>query len=67
MRWPCAVEAQLDAVVDQPFAQQPLADAGLRQQIDRALLEHARPHALFDVLTSRDSRTTDSMPARASR
>ena len=47
-----AFEAQLDAVVDQSLAQQAFARASLDQQIDRALLEDTRTHALFDVVAS---------------
>ena len=36
-------ELEVNAVMDQPFALQPLADARRVQQIDRALFEHARP------------------------
>ena len=34
-----AVEGQLQSVVDQALARQPVADAGLSQDIDRALLQ----------------------------
>ena len=36
-----AAEGELDAVVDQPLAMGPRADADLVQQFDRALLEQA--------------------------
>ena len=45
-----AVERQLDAVVDQPLAIEPLADADLVQQIDGALLEQAGADAGAQVL-----------------
>jgi hypothetical protein len=44
-----AVKSQLDSVMDEPFALQAIPDACFDQQIHRALLEHARPDALFDV------------------
>ena len=63
-----AVELQLDAVVDDALALQPLADARLDEQIDRALLEHAGADPVLDVARgSRSSSTTDSMPSRSSR
>ena len=40
-----AAERQLDAVVDQAFAVQPLGDAGFVQKIDRALLQHPGANA----------------------
>ena len=40
-----AVEAQLDAVVDQPLGLDPVRQAGRAEDIDDALLENARPHA----------------------
>ena len=49
---PLAREPQLDAVVDEPLAPQPLADADLVQQVDRALLQHARADPLLDVLAA---------------
>src|SRR5262249_42640635 len=39
---PAAVEAPLDAVVHQPFARQPFAQAGGVEQVDGALLQHPR-------------------------
>ena len=47
---PLAVEAQFDAVVDEPLGVHPLAQADLVHQVHRALLEHAGAHALLDVL-----------------
>ena len=44
------LEQQLDAVVDEPLAVHPVADAGRAQGVDGALLEHAGAHALLDVL-----------------
>ena len=44
-----ALELEVDAVVHEPFALHPLADAGRAQQIDRALLEHARAQPPLDV------------------
>ncbi len=47
-----AVEAQLDPVVDEPLAVQPVAQAGVGQQLDRALLEHPGAHPLLHVLAA---------------
>ncbi len=47
---PRAAEAQLDALVHEPLAVQPVGHAQLGEQIDRALLEHAGAHAPLDVL-----------------
>ena len=47
-----AVELQLDAVVDDALAMQPLAGADRREQVDRALLEHARADALLAVVAA---------------
>ena len=47
---PLAAEAQLDAVVDDALAVEPLAEPHPPQQVDRALLQHAGAHALLDVL-----------------
>ena len=44
-----ALELQVDAVVDEPFAVHPLADAERAQQIDRSLLEHAGAQSALDV------------------
>jgi hypothetical protein len=41
-----AVEAQLDAVMDEALALEPLAQPGRPQQVHRALLEHAGAHAV---------------------
>src|SRR5207245_699458 len=49
---PLAVELQLDALVDDPLALHALADPRLAQEIGGALLEHARPYALLDVLAA---------------
>ena len=45
-----AVELELDAVVDDPLALQPLSRAGVDEEVGDRLLEHARPQALLDVL-----------------
>ena len=50
MRWPRPVEAQFDAVMNQPFAPHALAHARFVEQIHRALFEHARADALLHVL-----------------
>ena len=47
---PAPVEAQLEAVVDEALAVQALGDAGLVEQVDGRLLEHAGAHARLDVL-----------------
>jgi hypothetical protein len=44
-----ALVAELDAVVHEPLALEPLADAHLDEQLDRALLEHAGADARLDV------------------
>jgi hypothetical protein len=44
-----AGEAQLDAVVHQADPMHPLADLGRIEQVDRALLEHARADLPLDV------------------
>jgi hypothetical protein len=46
------VEAQLDAVVDDALAVQALGHAHRAQQVDGALLEHACPDALLDILAA---------------
>jgi hypothetical protein len=45
-----AAEAQLDAVLDEALATQPLVEPQLGEQVDGALLEHAGANALLDVL-----------------
>ena len=45
-----AVEGQLHAFVDQPLAREALADAGLGQQVDRALLEQTGADAGAQIL-----------------
>ena len=47
-----AVELELDAVVDDPLALHPLADARLDEEVGGALLEHAGADALLDVLAA---------------
>ena len=47
-----AVEAQLDAAVDERLAVQTVAEAGVGEQLDRALLEDARADAVLDVLAA---------------
>ena len=49
---PLAVELELDAVVDDALALQALARARLDEEIDRALLEHAGPDSLLDVVAA---------------
>ena len=45
-------EAQLDAVMDEAFALEPLAHARLDQEVDGSLLEEARADALLHVLAA---------------
>ena len=45
-----AAGGDLDAVMHQPVAMQPLGDAGLFQQADRALLQHAGANARLDIV-----------------
>ncbi len=45
-----AREAEIDAVVHQSLAAHPGVDAGLAQQIDRALLEHAGTNPALDIV-----------------
>ena len=47
-----AAELEVDAPVDDPLAVEPLADACVAEQVDRALLEHARADAVLDVLAA---------------
>src|SRR4051812_29787515 len=47
-----AVEAQLDAVMDEPLACQAVAEPGLGQELDGALLEDAGADAVLDVLAA---------------
>lgn len=49
---PDPVEQQVDAMVAQALALQALAHAGCHQQVDRPLLQHARPDASFHVLAA---------------
>jgi hypothetical protein len=62
-----AVEGQLDAVVDQPLAIEPRADADLVEQIDGALLEQAGADAGAQVLgrAPAPARLRRCRPARA--
>ena len=48
-----AVEGERDAVMRQALGMQPRAGAGLVQQFDRALLEHAGAHAAKHVVAAR--------------
>jgi hypothetical protein len=49
-----AAKGDVQAFVTHPLARQPIAEADLVQQIDGGLLEHARSHALDDVLLAPD-------------
>ena len=51
-----AAKGDVQAFVTHPLARQPIAEAGLVKQIDGGLLEHARSHALDDVLLALASR-----------
>ena len=62
-----AVELQVDAVVDDPFAMETLADSGAVEQLDGALLQHAGADPRLDSTRGLWlSTTTDSIPARSS-
>ena len=52
IRWRLALELELDPAVDDPLAPHPPADAGLVEEVDHALLEHARADARLDVLAA---------------
>ena len=52
MRWLRAAEAQVDAFVAEALALHALADAALREQVDRALLEHAGADRRLDLLAA---------------
>ena len=45
-------ETQLDPPMYQPFALQPVADAGFEHQVDGALLEDAGPHTFFHIFAA---------------
>ena len=47
-----ALEAQRDAAMDEPFAVQARTESGLAHEVDGALLEHTRAHALLNVLSA---------------
>src|SRR6185436_2393403 len=47
-----AVEAQLDAVVDEALAVEPVGEPGVVEELDGALLEDARADAVLDVLAA---------------
>jgi hypothetical protein len=47
---PAAAEGEMNALVTHPLALQPRADAGVRQQIDGPLLQHAGADTLDDVV-----------------
>ena len=49
---PLAVELELDAVVDDPLALQPVADAGLDEEVGDRLLEHAGADPVLDVVAA---------------
>jgi hypothetical protein len=49
---PLARELELDAVVDETFALQPLTRARRHEQVDDRLLQDTRPHARLDVLAA---------------
>ena len=44
------IEPELEALVHQPFAIEPVRQPGLAEEVDGALLEQAGPHPLLDVL-----------------
>ena len=45
-----AAELEVDPVMDDALAVEPRPDAGVAQQLDRALFEHAGANAALDVL-----------------
>ncbi len=45
-----ATETQLNAVMDKPFTPQTFAGAGALEEINAALLQDSRAHAVFDIL-----------------
>ena len=45
-------EAELDAVMDEALRLDAAGEAGLPEHVHGALLEHARPHPLLDVLAA---------------
>src|SRR5215469_9756529 len=47
---PATVEGEIDPAMFEPFALQPIAEASLDQQIDRALFQHTRAHTFNHVL-----------------
>src|SRR5689334_13592033 len=47
-----ALEAQRNPAMHQPFAIEALAEPRLAHELDGALLEHTRAHALLDVLSA---------------
>jgi hypothetical protein len=47
-----AVKSNLDAVMDQRFALEARSEARGDEQIDGALFEHSRAHALFDIFAA---------------
>jgi hypothetical protein len=47
-----ALEEQLEALVDHPLPQQPVGEADLPEEVDRAVLQNACTDALLDVLPS---------------
>ncbi len=59
-----ALEREIQAFVAHAFAREALADADLRHEIDRALLEDARAHALDHVLLAAvlDDDRVDALP-----
>ncbi len=47
-----AAEAKLDAMVQESFAGEAFADARALEELDRRMLEHARAHAMLDVVAA---------------
>ena len=62
-----ATEAQLDSVMHQAFALQPIAYAGLDIRSTVPCLEHAGTDAMLEYSCARLSRTTDSIPCKWSK
>ena len=47
-------EAQLDPMVDRPLPLHAFPEAGLRQKVDRAVLQHPRSHRRLQLVAGAD-------------
>ena len=63
---PATVEAQLDPVVDHALAAKAIRKTQLREQVDRALLEHAGANPVLDVVAAAvlEHDRVDALPLR---